>query len=145
MDNNLIHIPLPLESCDVSFPRKVLPPPIVPIKFVLDVSTREHRRRHGNQNAWYAADGGFWKPGPHLVLTDGFDYPEQSIWLDQYIVIEADGKISVYRNWFQDYVPDTITAELLQGGFVVQSLWGDLAGAPYTTDSEWIGLVAARK
>ncbi len=114
-------------------------------KFVLDVSTREHRKRHGNQNAWYAADGGFWKPGPHLVLADGFDYPEQSIWLDQYIVIEPDGKLSVYRNWFQDYAPDTITAELLQGGFVVESLWGDLTGSPYTPDSEWIGLVAARK
>jgi len=114
-------------------------------KFALDVSTREHRRRHGSQHTWYAADSGFWKPGPHLVLADGFDYPEQSIWLDQYIVIEPDGKISIYRNWFQDYSPDTITAELAQGGFQVQSMWGDLAGLPYTMDSEWIGIVAARK
>jgi SAM-dependent methyltransferase len=114
-------------------------------KFVLDVSTREHRKRHGAKHAWYAADGGFWKPGPHLVLEDGLDYPEQSIWLDQYIVITADGTMSVYRNWFQDYTPDTITAELLQGGFVVESLWGDLTGSPYTADGEWIGLVAARK
>ncbi len=114
-------------------------------KFALDVSTREHRRRHGNQHTWYAADSGFWKPGPHLVLADGFDYPEQSIWLDQYIVIEPDGKISVYRNWFQDYSPDTITAELAQGGFQVESVWGDLAGLPYTMDSEWIGIVAVRK
>jgi SAM-dependent methyltransferase len=114
-------------------------------KFVLDVSTREHRQRHGNKNAWYAVDGGFWKPGPHLVLEEGFDYPAQSIWLDQYTVIEGDGKMSVYRNWFQDYTPDTITAELLRGGFVVESLWGDLTGSPYTADSEWIGLVAARK
>lgn len=114
-------------------------------KFALDVSTREHRRRHGNQHIWYAADSGFWKPGPHLVLADGFDYPEQSIWLDQYIVIEPDEKMSVYRNWFQDYAPDTITAELAQGGFQVQSMWGDLAGLPYTMDSEWIGIVAVRK
>jgi SAM-dependent methyltransferase len=112
--------------------------------FVLDVSTREHRRKHGNRNAWYAAESGFWKPGPHLVLEEGFDYPEGSIWLDQYTVIEADGKISVYRNWFQDYTPETITAELERGGFSTESLWGDLTGQPYTLESEWIGVIARK-
>jgi SAM-dependent methyltransferase len=111
-------------------------------KFVLDVSTREHRKKYGNRNNWYAAESGFWKPGPHLVLEAGFDYPEQSIWLDQYTVLEADGKISVYRNWFQDYTPDTITEELAQGGFAVESLWGDLTAQPYTPESEWIGVIA---
>ena len=114
-------------------------------QFVLDVSTREHRKKYGNKNNWYAAESGFWKPGPHLVLEQGFDYPEESIWLDQYTVIEADGKVSVYRNWFQDYTPGTITAELEQGGFTVESLWGDLTGTPYTPDSEWIGVVARKK
>jgi SAM-dependent methyltransferase len=113
--------------------------------FVLDVSTREHRKRHGNKNGWYALESGFWKPGPHLVLEEGFDYPEQSIWLDQYTVIEADGNVSVYRNWFQDYTPESITAELSQAGFSVESLWGDLTGTPYTPESEWIGLITARK
>lgn len=114
-------------------------------KFVLDVSTREHRKKYGNKNNWYIAESGFWKPGPHLVLEQGFDYPEESIWLDQHTVIEADGKVSVYRNWFQDYTPGTSTAELEQGGFTVESLWGDLTGTPYTPDSEWIGVVARKK
>ncbi len=114
-------------------------------RFVLDVTTREHRRKHGNKNGWYALESGFWKPGPHLVLEEGFDYPEQSVWLDQYIVVEGDGKVSVYRNWFQDYTPETITAELMQGGFSVESLWGDLTGASYTSDGEWIGLVTSKR
>ncbi|HLO14394.1 MAG TPA: hypothetical protein VK206_06175, partial [Anaerolineales bacterium] len=59
--------------------------------------------------------------------------------------IEADGKISVYRNWFQDYTPETITAELSQAGFSIESLWGDLTGTAYTPESEWIGLVTSRK
>jgi SAM-dependent methyltransferase len=114
-------------------------------RFVLDVTTREHRRKHGNKNGWYALQSGFWKPGPHLVLEEGFDYPEQSVWLDQYIVVERDGKVSVYRNWFQDYVPETITAELMQAGFSVESLWGDLTGASYTPNGEWIGLVTSKR
>ena len=112
--------------------------------FVLDVSTREHRKKYGNKNGWYAAESGFWKPDPHLVLEEGFDYPEQSIWLDQYTTIEADGKVSVYRNWFQDYTPEAITEELTQGRFPVESLWGDLMGTPYTSESEWIGVVTRR-
>ena len=114
-------------------------------KFVLDVSTRTHRKRYGVKNGWYALESGFWKPGPHLVLETGFDYPEQSIWLDQYTVIEPDGKVSVYRNWFQDYTPETITDELSQAGFSVMSLWGDLTGLPYSPDSEWIGVITHKR
>jgi SAM-dependent methyltransferase len=110
-------------------------------RFVLDVSTRELRKKYGNKNRWYAAQSGFWKPGPHLVLEEGFDYPEQSLWLDQFTTIEADGKVSVYRNWFQDYTPEAIIEELSQNGFVVDGFWGDLTGTPYTPDSDWIGLV----
>ena len=114
-------------------------------RFVLDVSTRACRKKHGVKNGWQALESGFWKPGPHLVLEEGFDYPEQSIWLDQYTVIEPDGKVSVYRNWFQDYAPETITAELGEAGFSIESVHGDLAGTPYTPESEWIGLVTSRE
>jgi SAM-dependent methyltransferase len=113
--------------------------------FVLDVTTRAHRERHGSGNRWYVAEDGFWKPGLHLVLEQGFDYPEQSIYLDQAIVVEADGKLSVYRNWFQDFTREAITEELEQGGFAVQSCWSDLAGAPYSEDAEWIGIIAQKE
>jgi SAM-dependent methyltransferase len=114
-------------------------------KFVLDVTTREHRKKYGNQNSWRALESGFWKPGQHLVLEEGFDYPEQSIWLDQYITIQSEGTVSLYRNWFQDYTPETIQSELEQGGFQVESLWGDLTGQLYTPESEWIGVIACRQ
>ena len=110
--------------------------------FVLDVTTRAHRQKQGNRNGWYAAETGFWKPGPHLVLEEGFDYPEESIFLDQAVVVEmGNGRISVYRNWFQDYNRDSITAELERGGFTVRSVWNDLLGTPFTPDTDWIGLI----
>jgi SAM-dependent methyltransferase len=114
-------------------------------RFALDVSTRAHRERHGLHCTWYAVESGFWKPGPHLVLEQGFDYPECAIYLDQYIVVEADGTLSVYRNWFQDFGPETIVAELQRGGFTVEGLWGDLEGTPHTDKSEWIGVVAQKR
>ena len=113
--------------------------------FVLDVSARECRKKHGIKNSWQAVESGFWKPSPYLVLEEGFDYPEQLLWLDQYTVIETDGKVSIYRNWFQDYTPESITAEFAQGGFVVESLWGNLTGQPYTSENEWIGLITRKE
>ncbi len=110
--------------------------------FVFDVTTRLHRARTAESNNWYVADGGFWKAGMHLALVQGFDYPEADTHLDQYIVIEADGKISVYRNWFLDYTVETITGALAAQGFAVRAVWSDLAGTPYCEDSEWIGVVA---
>jgi SAM-dependent methyltransferase len=112
--------------------------------FVLDVSTRRLRERYGLRNGWYAAESGFWKPTDHLVLEQGFDYPEQALYLDQYVVIEANGQLSVYRNWFQDYSPESITAELTTGGFTVQQTYADLMGTPYSEEAEWIGVVAQR-
>ncbi len=109
---------------------------------VLDVSTPVHRARHGLRQGWYAAESGFWRAGPHLVMEQGFAYPEAAIFLDQYIVAEAGGALSVYRNWFQDYSAERISAELETHGFVVRSLWSDLAGTPFSADSEWIGVVA---
>ncbi len=110
--------------------------------FVLDVTTPAVRKKYGNRNGWYAARQGFWKEGPHLVLEEGFDYAEQSIFLDQYVVVEESGEISVYRNWFQDYTRQTITDELENAGFIVEGVWNDLIGAPFSDDSDWIGIAA---
>lgn len=109
--------------------------------FALDVTTPHHRKKYGVKNGWYATDKGFWKPGPHLVLDEGFDYPDQDIFLDQSIVIEPNHKISVYRNWFQDYTKERITKELAAGGFQVEGVWSDLMGTPYAEDTDWIGVV----
>jgi SAM-dependent methyltransferase len=113
--------------------------------FVFDVTTSLHRKKSGNKNGWYAVETGFWKPGPHLVLEEGFDYPEQSIFLDQAIVIEKSGQVSVYRNWFQDFTRETITEELEQADFAVQSVRNDLLGTPFTEGAEWIGLVTQKQ
>jgi 2-polyprenyl-3-methyl-5-hydroxy-6-metoxy-1,4-benzoquinol methylase len=112
--------------------------------FILDVSTRTHRKRTGWGNGWSVVESGFWKPGPHLLLEEGFDYPEQAIFLNQAIVLELDGTLSVYRMWFQDYSRESIIAELEAGGFAVESVWGDLTGAAYSEDGEWIGVVARK-
>ena len=113
--------------------------------FVLDVSRQDLTHPDRSSTSWYATNAGFWKPVPHLVLEQTISYLEQGLHLDQYSIVEADGTFSVYRNWRQEYTPESIAAELAAGGFEVQSFWGDLTGMPDTTDSEWIGIVAQKQ
>lgn len=111
--------------------------------FIFDVSTRELRRRVGQKNGWYASAGGFWRPGTHLVLEQGFDYPDQDVWVDQFIVAdEQDCK--VYRNWFHDYSQETIRSVLTASGFGTSCVWNDLTGTPFVAGGDWIGLAAVR-
>lgn len=114
-------------------------------RFVFDLSTPLHHARHGMKSGWYAApEGGFWMAEPHFTLERGFTYPED-IFLDQYVVIESDGAMRVYRFWFQDYTPERITPELAEHGFRVCETWGDLTGSAYDPgDSEWLAVVAER-
>jgi SAM-dependent methyltransferase len=113
--------------------------------FVLDVTTPELRKKHRNTNHWYAAESGFWKPGPHLVLEQGFEYPAHSVFLDQYIVVESDGAVTAYRNWFRDFTREEIVSELQSGGFDIQGVWNDLWGTPYSEGGDWIGVIARKE
>jgi hypothetical protein len=71
-------------------------------------------------------------------------YPELSLELDEYLVIEPDGAWTVYRNWQRHYTPETITAALAAQGFQVEGIWGDLTGEPYREAGQGIGVVARR-
>lgn len=111
---------------------------------VLDVSTPQLRKRVGTNEHWYADHAGFWREGHHLVLERGFSY-DDDIYLDQYVVIDESGEICIYHHWFQDYTPERIREELEANRFQVEGLWGDLMGATYHAQSEWIGVVSLRK
>jgi SAM-dependent methyltransferase len=111
--------------------------------FIFDVSTRVQRLKEGAQNHWYSFEGGLWRPGKHLILEEGFDYPEHDVWLDQYIVIDENG-ITVYRDWFHDYSLDTIRDVLEKAGFSIVQVWNDLTGTPYQDGGDWIAIVARK-
>lgn len=111
-------------------------------RFACDVTTMQHRRRNAVGRAWYTADGGFWRPGPHLVLQGSFEYPEAEVGLDQYAVLQENGELCVYRMWQRCYSARSLTRILENHGFTVTHLWNDLTGEDHSEDGEWIGVVA---
>lgn len=111
--------------------------------FIFDISTRELRNKWGIKKSWNVSEGGFWRQGRHLVLEQGFDYPENNIWLDQYTVID-EAACKVYRNWFRDYSLDEISSILSETGFQVKYVWNDLTGSKYEEGGDWIAVSAIK-
>ncbi len=113
--------------------------------FIFDVFTPERYRGKRLQKNWSAREGGFWRPGPHLCLYQEFDYPAEQVFLDQYIIVEPDERIAVYRNWNRYYTPAAISALAAQAGFRVKELFGDVAGRQLTDDADTLGVVLQKE
>lgn len=113
--------------------------------FVFDVSRPVLHPPTGR--TWEASDGGFWRPGPHLVLSERFVDPGDDgtqVACDQHVVVDAgaDGGVTTYRMWFHDHTPASLVAVLALEGFVVEDVRGSLAGEPVTEDGAWLAVVA---
>jgi len=96
------------------------------------------------RSRWYIADGGFWRPDRHLVLEQAFNYPEENVRVDQYIVVD-NKNITVYRTWIHDYTLKSIKPVLEKAGFHLEHAWNDLAGTPYKAGGEWIAIAAGKR
>ena len=90
-------------------------------------------------NRWALTQGGLWRPGEYVLLTDHLDYPE-NLGCDRYVVIDDD--VTTYRMWKRAYTPATIRESLTRAGFVVERLWSTLAGDAYVDGSPWLAVVA---
>ena len=112
-------------------------------QLIFDVTTRALRMRAGLRSGWYVSNGGFWRPGRHLVLEQGYDYPTASVWLDQFIVID-DRSATIYRNWFHDYSLDVLSSALTASGFVTTHVWNDLTGSAFAEGGDWIAVAAEK-
>jgi 2-polyprenyl-3-methyl-5-hydroxy-6-metoxy-1,4-benzoquinol methylase len=110
---------------------------------IFDSTTRAVRMKAGLSNRWYTSAGGYWRPGPHLVLEQGFDYAEDDVWLDQYIVIDGERTV-VYRNWFHDYTIETIRTVLENAGFEIVHVWNNMIGTPYEAGGDNMAIVARK-
>jgi SAM-dependent methyltransferase len=110
---------------------------------VFDVTTPAQNPNPCPRFHWYIADGGFWRPGRHLMLEQRFNYPEDDVYVDQYIVMDEDN-LTVYRIWNHNYTLDSLKPVLEKAGFQIEHAWNDLAGAPYREGGEWLAIVARK-
>lgn len=112
--------------------------------FAFDVTTPHRRLPDDDASRWNVLLGGFWRPGPYLELTRTFLDAETATDVRQTLIVDPDGRTTVYRIWNQAYTPETIAAVLVAQGLRMRGLWSDLAGVPYEPGSSSLGVVADR-
>ena len=112
--------------------------------FIFEVVTPLYRINHGLKNKWYITEHGFWCDEKHLVLEEGFNYPKESVWLDQYTTV-TERDVKVYRNWFHGYTAETIKNVVEKAGFEIETVWNDITGTEYNENGEWMCVVLKKK
>lgn len=112
---------------------------------VFDVTTHHAHLPYDDNFAWSIHEaGGFWREDAYLLLEQKFHYPDDDVALDKYLVVGADGNVTIYHNWFHYYAIETIKFVLESQGFALVDVYGDLTGTPYSELSEWMGIIAQR-
>jgi len=84
---------------------------------------------------------GFWSAEDYVGLHRLFVYPEDSLSLDRYLIVQPNEAWQIY-NWTQHFSPASIEKELYNTGFEIDQMAGDLSGAPLRSGSDLIGIVA---
>jgi SAM-dependent methyltransferase len=110
--------------------------------FVFDVHAPSRQRVADSAVRVERADGGFWRPGPHLVIETTYRYGE-GLDLNQYAVV-AGASITTYRVWDRPYTVTQLRLLLRRHGFAIDDVWSDLTGAPRRRSSPALGIVARR-
>lgn len=114
-------------------------------RFALDVRTDDGWTDDDLGRSWELhGAGGFWRPDPHLVLSETTHHPEEGAYLDQHLVVDAAGEASVYRLPERAYDPAALRAVLTDHGFAVEGVWADLRGTTRAEESPSLGVVARR-
>lgn len=111
--------------------------------FVFDVFTRSYVDRTGTKTDWYIQiDDGFWHPDPHLVLEQGFEYREEQVYLNQYIILPEATKAKTFHIWHRYYTREAIREVLEKHKLTIRAEHADLLGTSIDASNEWIGIIA---
>ena len=112
--------------------------------FVFDVCTPKYHDSIKEERIWSHKKKGFWKPVPYLLLTEKIKYPEPNVLLTQYMVIDENSKIDIYRIWDHAYTKNTISQVLSSAGFHAMEFFGDIAGSEYSDNLTTMAVIARK-
>ncbi len=86
-------------------------------------------------------EGGFWSPERYYAFNQTFKYDDKNLMIDKYTIL-AERETRQIFNHLQCYSIDLITHELEENGFMLQKTFSNIAGDPFTEDSNEYAIVA---
>lgn len=84
---------------------------------------------------------GFWSQEDYYCFVNTFKYEKEKVILEKYTIIEESRK-RVYYNWLQYYSESSLVKEFEANGFVLEHLFSDVSGKPYTSNSKEMAIIA---
>lgn len=104
--------------------------------FFFDVFTEKHFEGKANKTSWSLyEDDGFWSAEPHICLEATYLYENNTVAVDQYIVVSKN-EIKEYLIWDTAYTVQKLTDEVSPHGFKVQEVFTDVCGISYTDEAD---------
>ncbi len=88
--------------------------------------------------------GGFWAPSPYYGFKKVFHYPDETLSLDRYLIVQPGHQFEIF-NWFKYFTPQELCDELKDSGFVSAQVVDALTGEPISnTIPEQFAVIAHR-
>jgi len=86
---------------------------------------------------------GFWSPDRYDGFLNVFKYDNEKVILDKYTILQND-KTRVIYNWLQYFSPESLREELKKTGFVIESIFADVAGSPFKANGKEFAVVVRK-
>lgn len=110
-------------------------------KLIFDVFTPlQYKGIRENQSFEVYENGGFYMEAPHICLYSHLKYGEY-VWLDQYLLIDDQDRVETINVWDTTFTLESLSVEVEAVGFKIAGYYSDVAGKPYSEDSETLCLV----
>lgn len=102
-----------------------------------------HAYRQRKEAATYEHNllNGFFSPEDYYGFLNTFKYEKEKVILDKYTIVEASQIKTIY-NWLQYFSLESIKKEFQETGFIIAEYYSDIAGTPFSTDSNEFAIVA---
>lgn len=97
-----------------------------------------------DERAYYESNmhNGFWSASDYYGFTNSFKYLDERVTLDKYTIVNSKG-IKTFYNWLQYYDRDDIISEFKSNGLKVVEIYSDVAGTPFSDDTNEMAILAA--
>jgi 2-polyprenyl-3-methyl-5-hydroxy-6-metoxy-1,4-benzoquinol methylase len=109
-------------------------------RFLLDVcSIKEYTDSEESQTWEVQEDGGFWSSEKYLCLNSNCKYQDYTTLMQAVVITQIETK--VYYVWNHCFTPNSLICEAIEVGFKPIQLYNNVAGEPYTDDSNTIAIL----
>lgn len=80
----------------------------------------------------------------HLTLYAALKYPEK-VTLSRNIIVFDNGDLVNYNYWNQNFSMDDLEKEVMEAGFKMEAVFGDVNGESYTEGSECFAVLLRKE